>query len=185
MTKNTNEISDTKVFFVVGLNKRPDIFLKDEEWVGHEFGKGYLGEDNGFWNLVEAAINDYENEHGVLRFKSLAEAEKALYDLMSRLDKNGKGAYNKDVFEITCIEVVMTHKVVKTFDGAEAVLALADDYARNMRKFEDFFVGTPLGYKLNATKADMENARKKDFEGYEIESYDKHYQSWLELNDEA
>lgn len=185
MTKNTTEVSDTKVFFVVGLNKKPDIFLKDEEWVGHQFGRGYFDEDNGLWDLVERAISDYENEHGVLRFKSVVEAEKALYDLLSRLDLNGQGSFDKDVFEIIRVEVVMTHEVEKSFDGVKAVLSLADDYASNMRKFEDFFVGTPLGYKLNATKADMENARKKDFEGYEIESYDKHYQSWLELNDEV
>lgn len=177
------KMSGSKEFFVVRLKNRPELFLKDVEHHGHDFSDAYL-RDKGFWDLVVQAINDYENEYEVLRFDSVKEAEKAIYDLLSYLEEKPGNPFKKDSFEIIRVEALLTSEVVKTFDNVGAVLGLAGGLGAKMLRFETYFVGTPLGYKLNATKAGMKNARRKDFEGYAIESYDKHYHSWLELNDE-
>lgn len=178
------KMSGNKEFFVVRLKTRPELFLKDVEHYGHDFSDAYL-HDKGFWDLACQGINDYENEHEVLRFGSVKEAEKGIYDLLSRLDEKSGNPFKKDSFEIIKVEVLLKSDVVKSFDNVGAVLALAGGLGARMLRFETYFVETPLGHKMNATKAGMKNARKKDFEGYENESYDKHYHSWLELNDEA
>lgn len=182
--------NDNKEFYVVHLKSRPHFFLKNISYGNlkgmYNFELVYLY-DNGYWTLLAEALNDYSNlynQHEIIRFSSVEEAEKSVFNFINSLEKESKNTFSKDSFEIFKVQASINITRAKEFKDVGSVLNIRKDLFDKILRFETYFTETPLGKKMNSSLDSMKKLRKGDLKGYHNEVYNKHYDNWLEVNNE-
>lgn len=189
---DTNKLkpNDNKEFYVVHLKSRPHFFLKNISYGNlneiYNFELVYLY-DNGYWTLLAEALNDYSNlynQHEIIRFSSVEEAEKSVFNFINSLENESKNTFSKDSFEIFKVQASINITRAKEFKDVGSVLNIGKDLLDKILRFETYFTETPLGKKMNSSLDSMKKLRKSDLKGYHNEVYNKHYDNWLEVNNE-
>lgn len=178
--EKTIPMSGNEKFFVIRLKGKKTHFLKDVEHVGHLFNEAYL--DNGFWNLVEEAVCNYEYDSGkVLRFNTEEEAKIKLFKTVKFLSEKSPREVPNDVFEIVCVEASFKAKAVKEYTK-DNINKIAHELTIKLDSFEDWYLDTKLAKEKNVKKEDLVPQRKKELDGYTCEKLETYYSVWLELN---